>query len=48
MKSNRLKKKIEFIKEIDKKKYIEQKPRLFNSDRREKDMENIIKTLYNR
>lgn len=48
MKSNRLKKQIEFIKEIDKKKYIERKTRLFNSGRRENDAKNIINTLYNR
>jgi putative hydrolase of HD superfamily len=39
MKSNRLEKQIEFIKEIDKLKYIERKTRLFNSDRRENDAE---------
>lgn len=48
MKSNRLKKQIEFIKEIDKKKYIERKTRLFNSDGIENGAENIINTLYNR
>lgn len=39
MKSNRLKKQIEFIKEIDKVKYIERKSKLFNSNRKENDAE---------
>ncbi|MBP0904075.1 HD family hydrolase [Mariniflexile gromovii] len=39
MELNRLEKQIEFIKEIDKLKYIERKTKLFNSDRRENDAE---------
>ncbi|QCX39060.1 HD domain-containing protein [Aureibaculum algae] len=39
MESSRLKKQIEFIKEVDKLKYIERKTRLFNSNRRENDAE---------
>jgi putative hydrolase of HD superfamily len=39
MKSSRLEKQIEFIKEVDKLKYIERKTRLFNSNRRENDAE---------
>lgn len=39
MNANTLLKQIEFIKEIDKIKYIERKTKLFNSDRRENDAE---------
>lgn len=39
MESNRLEKQIEFIKEVDKLKYIERKTSLFNSSRRENDAE---------
>ena len=39
MNANTLLKQIEFIKEIDKIKYIERKTKLFNSDRRENDSE---------
>ena len=39
MESSRLEKQIEFIKEVDKLKYIERKTRLFNSNRRENDAE---------
>lgn len=39
MKTERLLKQLDFIKEIDKIKYIERKSKLFNSDRRENDAE---------
>lgn len=39
MQPNNLKKQIDFIKEIDKIKYIQRKTKLFNSDRRENDAE---------
>ena len=39
MQINNLQKQVDFIKEIDKIKYIQRKSRLFNSDRRENDAE---------
>ncbi len=39
MQTNNLQKQVDFIKEIDKIKYIQRKSRLFNSDRRENDAE---------